>query len=264
MRADIKIDARAFNRQLRQYTATLRIEQRAGLRKQAALLAKDLIKATPPFDRRLSKGTFTQSFKTQRDAGRAAVASDVNRLFKVALPARVLKQLPPAEAKRAKRYARNGEWDKLATMLHRMNGKAGSVVGRHVHARATPALHQASRNQRGRVRKGATAYVRNAPSINALIRQRQQDVGTWKSGWMPAARRLSVKGIPRWIAGKSGSGSIADHSAAPRNASIALINSVRGDTGRNINIAKAALQNRVRSMRTEIERRLNHARRKAF
>jgi hypothetical protein len=264
VKATFQVDARPFNQQLRAYVKAVNIEQGKGLRKQGSLLAKDLIKATPPFDNRLSQGTFTQSFKAQRDAGNAAVAGDIRKLFRPALPAATLKQLPPVDQRRARRYVRNGEWDKLATLLHRMGGGKGSVTGRSVHTRATRELHNARRDTRGRVKKGAVVYVQNAPSINQLIRSRQKDVGTWKAGWMPAAQRLGVRGIPRWIAGKSGNGSIRDASTARLNPSITLINNVRGDAGRNINIAHAALQNRVRAMRTEIEKRLNHARRKAF
>lgn len=264
MKATFKVDSRPFNRQLRAYVKAVNIEQGKGLRKQGALLVKDLIKATPPFDNRLGKGTFTQSFKAQRDAGNAAVAADVSKLFKPVLPPGVLKRLPPVDQRRAKRYVRNGEWDKLATMLHRMGGGKGSVTGRNVHTRATRELHDARRNGQGRVKKGAVVHVQNAPSINQLIRSRQADVGKWKAGWMPAANRLNVRGVPRWIAGKAGNGSIHDASTARINPSITLINNVRGDTGRNINIARAALQNRVSSMRTEVEKRLNHARKKAF
>ena len=262
MKVHVTVDARAFNRQLTAYTKATRIERKAGLIKQARLLLRDLIKATPPFDNRLSKGTFTQSFNAQRKAGKDAVASDIRSLFATALPD--ISKLPIKSQKRARGYAKRGDWDKLFTLFHRLSGGKGSVNAPTVHGHATQSLHQSRRNSKGRVVRGSRIYVANRPSINKLIKARQSDVGKWKSGWMRAAKGLNIRGIPKWISGKSGSGDLVDLSSRFYKPSITIINNVRGSTGRNIDIAKAAMANRVRSMRIEVEKREEAARRKAM
>lgn len=263
MKPRATIDASKFRNQLRAYVKFTRAGWGEGIRKQARLLAKDLIKATPPFaGRRGGKGTFRQSWKVQKDTGTRAVARDVTRVFSPALPASVLNRLPDREKTRAKRYLRQGKHEELATMLYRLSGGHGNAPSRNIVRQASRALHQQRRDSNGRVTKGATVYVQRPASIRRLIRSRQKDVGKWKAGWMPAARALRVKGIPKWISGKAGAGYYRDKTNA-LNPYFLLANTLRGESGRNLRIAKAALQNRERSMRTEIERRMNHAKKRA-
>lgn len=262
----LTVDTRNFEKQLATYARELKKEKSAALKQQAGLLVKDALKATPPIaGKQTGKGTFTQSFAAQRRAGKKAIERDVDKALRPALSPAIIQSLPPADQRRARRYLRNGEHDKLATMMHRLGGGQGSVQSPRIHKQATMALHQSKRSRiTGRVPNNVQPHrIQNRPSINKVKKGRLKNQGKWKAGWVPAARHLNVKGIPKWVMTQAARGYIRDHSRAQVNPSITLANTVRGETGRNLNIARAAIQNRTHSMRTEIQKRHAHAARKA-
>jgi hypothetical protein len=258
----LKADISLFQKRLRVYSKTRANEGAKGLVKQSRLLVRDLVKSTPPFKNGGGKGTFTQSFSAQRGVGKGAVARDIRKAFTPALNPKALKGLKPEDVARAKAYAKNGQFDKLATLLHRYAGGTGIVSFPQVYPRATVALHNQMRNRAGRVKSRKPLLVKNAPSINKLIREKQKNVGKWKSGWADSVNKLGVKGVANWAKRNTGGG-YALKKLAGINPHIIMANTIRGEGGRGTQIASAAVRNRTRSMRLEIEKRINKAKRKA-
>ena len=254
----IKFDTLRFRTRLSEYVKVLKLNGAKAIEKQSKLLVRDLINATPPFNTR--RGVFGRSFGGLK-TGKAAVARDVRKAFAPASTAKMLRSLPARSQKLARSYVRRGEFEKLQTMLQRMGGNSGSTQ-REYRESATVALHNKRRDRTGRVRKGLPILVKNAASINTLIKLKPSHVGTWKSAWMPAAKSLGVKGIPQWISTKNGKGGIVKK-LKTFNPMISLINAERGETGRDLQIAKAALQNRDRSMANEMKVLMDRAKKKA-
>lgn len=242
MKPELHVDTREFSRAaLDLQVATGRSAARV-LQDQARLLTRDLLRATPPFlARGGSKGTFTQSWSVQRKTGEARVARDIHRVFRT-----------------RDDHAERIHDPKIRAAFLRADSRGVEAILRNIGqerpvlARPDRAIHDAARVQ-GRVPKSGVraAILMNAASLTRYIRQRQQAVGKAKSGWMAAARGLAVAGLPAWITRHSAPGAFLPVLTGPR-LSITVANLIPYSPHWGLDIVSPAIQNRVRSMATEI------------
>lgn len=218
---------------------------------QAKLFTRDVLKLTPPFHSKGAKGVISQSFAFQRSVGKKAVARDIYRLFQplgkwmhenIRFSAIADKGL----AKRIKSYKAKREYHKLERVL-RDHGKIRGIVDE-----PTEQLHNSRRTRVGRVRKNEIPYlVTRASRITAYIKDKQEHVGKFKSGWVKSATATGVK-VPEWINSKREPGLYRANFSGPQMF-IELGNLSQFGNKTEARIMEAAVENRIRSMKKEAE-----------
>lgn len=171
---------------------------------QAKLLLRDAMKFTPPF----GDAPIKEKVEKQLEVGRAAVVSDLRRMFKPAGWFAVF-----TENRRAEYFAKLAREGKTERLLE--YAKLGGVKGLrgHVH-KATAQFAREQSDRRGRYRKTAGFLVHDGrvpghdwtvdfpkelpldKSIREVAEKKQAMVGNAKAGWIIAARGLKVP-VPR-------------------------------------------------------------------
>jgi len=99
--------------------------------------------------------------------------------------------------------------------------------------------------------------------VNALVKEKQGNVGLAKRGWANCAAQLG-KTVPKWLS-KSGAGQITDRSADSEDAYIILSNQVPFFSALDArsNIVSRALEGRGRDMVRSAQKQLEEAKQKA-
>lgn len=194
-----------------------------GMRIQGRLLAEQIVKFTPPKDKK---------------QGEAAVERDINRVFNPLDP----DNFKPSVA----RLIRSGDWEALQAFIDRI--KTGPLVNKRVIA-FTAALHRQNQASRGRVHKELPYVTAEVDAVRDYIRSVKKHVGQGRGGWASAVEGLGGK-ASKWVSRHAGSGELIDRADA-LSPSIEMINKSEwakgGDEGRIV-------QNAIRSRIEKIEK----------
>lgn len=264
------IDTTGFARGMRAQSAYFQKSAKEILTKQGRLLVRDLIKLTPPFD---NKHSISTSLNVHRRIGDFVVARDIGRVFRPLSGLGVWKNptnknlsdqikyhakgLRPPRSGRPARI-KNGRYvptraTRSQEALKKLLARAG--IHREVVWNATREVHQAARGRRGRVHQDNWfKYVVNEKSIKRYVKQRQRSVGFAKAGWRAGAKALGFH-LPPWIKRHFTNGYFRDDISHPISPWIEIGNRVAFRRDFEIGrIVQAALQNRRRSMRTEMRK----------
>lgn len=229
-----------FQAAMTRYIRDLRQEPRKAIRKQGRLLLREAMQLTPP---------------RTRGEGRKAVKADVLRAV------RPLKA-SEFEDRRLKRLVRARDHSRLQEALGELSD--GPLARKRV-VPFSPALHQDSRNSRGRVsKKQDTVLTLDHEALAAYIRGAQDRVGRAKRGW--ATGLIALGGTaPGWVTGGPRTGSFVDRTDNPVLGYIRADNesewSRRGDDDR---VLARAMSGRAKAILGDIERRLARAAGEAF
>lgn len=253
-------DLDRFNRSIEKFAAESNRSFGDVIRQQAKLLVKDLIRATPPFGR----NTFSESFNAQRRAGMDAVERDIRKVF---VPLRVFVERTNSpklaaalssagglvavnRVSRKQGVKRSGVDMQALEAIFRNIGMDGVII-----REVKPELHEEARNSKGRVGKRPRSYiVVDERSINRYIKLKQSHIGKAKAGWMKAAIGLAVAGIPGWIREHLTAGVFVDKSKGIIDQTITIGNLVSYSSDFSEAPFRAAIENRIRSMRLMLER----------
>lgn len=103
-------------------------------------------------------------------------------------------------------------------------------------------------------------------SWNAYFKHVSKRVGRAKAGWLAAARRFKLKGIPKWVVQHgSGEGGVVDRSRDSIFPYVILDNSVPylGKHDKEMRIVKKAVESQTKNLKARTEKALEHAARKA-
>jgi hypothetical protein len=200
------------------------------LRGECGRLLRVIIAKTPP---------------RTKSQGLAAVKRDI---LNVARPIR------PKDigANRATRRAlASGDVDAVQTALDALTG--GDFAGRRA-VILTPAMHQAARDRRGRVRKDLNQAAINAGEVRQYIKTVQQRVGMAKGGWAKGARATRAS-VPQWASRHSRVAGVTDRLNNLLRPSITVINRSSWVNRRE---AERIVGNAMTSRRRSIESRILH------
>jgi hypothetical protein len=251
---------RQFSRAANRFIAATGKSAAQVLHDQARLFVRDCAKMTPPF----GGAPISESWNQQRKIGEDATARDINRLFRPVDPERLARRIGGEPARRqqfmarVKSYARRGNMAAIAKIVHDIGYACEGVL-----LQAEPAVHVRARIVRGRVYSKTRGYLVLRPnSIKQYVRKMVADVGKAKAGWVKAAAALGLN-LPHWITrhAATSSGLFVDETAnqqRPRVTIGNLVDFAQAFEGR-FGIIRAALQNRIRSMRKQTEIALQHA-----
>jgi hypothetical protein len=184
----------------------------------------------------------------------AAVEGDIKRGFSSADELHAFNLIKnPKTRQDVQSYLSQGRYSAARILLTRMGVKVNLV------AAANSQLHGKMRDNRGRVSKGKHLLVMKKPSIAALIKEKQAEVGKAKSGWVPAAQSLGVK-LPGWVTRHRGSGIYRENKRQDFS-SITVGNTVGfiQSAGARLNVMERALKRRSESMRNQMNAQLGRA-----
>jgi hypothetical protein len=192
---NITFDSTNFDRALRELARETRKSTAQILREQAGLLAMDLMRAYPPFGGFLQK----ENFAAQRRVGDAATRKQIRSVYGIASD--VYARLLAIDQRQAATYWHLHINDPAAAADY----LSGMMLTELTTERLDPAVHRRLRNRRGRVSDGT---MRRGPhqvvtirERNRYIREKLQQVGKLKAGWLAAAMRYRAgRGVPGWIA----------------------------------------------------------------
>lgn len=200
------------------------------LRGECGQLLRVIIAKTPP---------------RTKSQGMAAVKRDI---LNVARPIRP-KDIGASPA--ARRALAQGDVGTVQTALDGLSG--GDLAGRRA-VIFTPAMHQAARDRRGRVRKDLGQAAVNARQVGQYIRRVQQRVGMAKGGWAKGAQATKAS-VPQWASRHSRVAGVTDRLGSLLRPSITVIN--RSSWVRRSE-AERIVGNAMTSRRRSIESRILH------
>jgi hypothetical protein len=159
----------------------------------AGLFTQDASGFTPPF----AKAPIKESAAKKRRQGLLAVRRDIRRLF---YPLERLRLYKFAGKKGNKlgtgirSAARKGDHHLVEALLRKANIKVRGII-----KEPTNELHDAMRDNRGRVRKIIPYMtVSGEGKLNSYIKKRQKLVGFAKDGWSKALHGLG-RDVPGWV-----------------------------------------------------------------
>lgn len=227
------------------------------VQQQARLTNFELIKSTPPH----SKAPINESFSIQKKMGEGTIEMDVNRLYQPLSKIKAVSQ--PGEEFKFFFLALKKKWGDLADALFhaKIFDKKPSII-----EKADFQLQRKIRGSRGRISKyfRDPIQVFDEPSITAIKKILRDRVGWAKAGWLKAAVRLGVKGIPGWITrhtGSPGTYSFNFKTAAPF---FEMRNNVKyiENLAKNTALLQRVFRNRIRAMEISIEKAIEHWARK--
>lgn len=252
MNAKWSFDPREFSRAATDLMAAQRKSGAEIIKQQGRLFVRDVVRATPPF----GSHAFSQgSSNVGRRIGEAAVSRDISKVFVTPSRLRVLSQPQnPKLYERLKKVIRSGDTAAVEAIFRNLNIHVKGVL-----LAASRDVHKRSLNKRGHYMRGNSYFVLRENSVKQYIRQEQSHVGRAKAGWARAAAGLGEK-LPNWITRHSEPGLFIDDTANGDKPSVTIGNLVdyAQQFEGQLNIVQAALQNRVRSMRTQTEKILEH------
>lgn len=188
----LDVDLRQFEEFIRRRVALGREPVAAIVRAEGKLLAGDLTKLTPPFGSLSGR----ESWGAQRRIGNRAIEKDINRAFKSIDDLQLLASPAGPVGERALMLLRRRDFVGLEAILRNVGISDFSAVD--FLAGELMAEHEATRDNRGRVRAGTVARWARGRKIRKLIRDRQKAVGKAKAGWGVSYMRLGGR-VPAWI-----------------------------------------------------------------
>jgi hypothetical protein len=156
------------------------------IKQQAKLLARDLLKLTPP-NSGLSLNT---SFATQRKIGQNAVAGQVNSVFSDIRTLGIFQNPKKPEVGEHARQLLDGKrYDELQKFLVDC-GYGYRVRENSVIPEPTEETHNKHRDRRGRVNESLRTkfWTGVSGSVAKFVKKKKALVGKEKAGWVPGAR----------------------------------------------------------------------------
>lgn len=187
---------------------------------QAALIARDCLKLTPPIGSGSGYRPLTEGFPSQLRAGQAAIMTDLTQVFRSADAFRFLSLGETAGklAKAAAGLAKAGRWDRLRTLtnsqsIQRMEGLVNRADATFYESQRTRSKGRPSPKARGYLlHTGTVPRYRSASEVtagklasygglNRLYQQKAKLIGIAKAGWVKAIDELGGKRgwAPRWV-----------------------------------------------------------------
>jgi hypothetical protein len=125
-------------------------------------------------------------------------------------------------------------------------------------AAGTHPIHKSRQNHRKFVsQRQWSAVVLQSGTVAAYIKQKQKSVGTMKAGWVPAAKRLGITSLPKFVTRNvKNNGTYVDE-LDRESPSFTAINTTYGiRSSRNVTAIVRALRGRLIRMKADIENRL--------
>jgi len=217
---------------------------------QARLLVEELINVTPPFG---SLGG-RENVVGQRKIGEAAVERDLTRLF-TPLEDLYAYQAESPVGKRLRLLVRRRDVGAIAAILK--NLRLGSPSMAEVLPSSLAAVHAASRNHRGNVRRSVRVrWVRRA-DVSKYQRQKKARVLTLKAGWAAAARSLGAR-LPAMIAKREipGTGVVENKTESQTDPYVLMTNRANYATEA---IERTTIRYALRNRQTKMRRQLENA-----
>jgi len=230
------------------------------IKQQGGLLLEDITRATPPRGSHALAATAKQeSWAVQRRIGynstKTGVESALKHWPKLFGEHRTEEEFSDPTVNRPShelyRLMKAKKFVHAQTLLDSMNMGGAGVV-----ARGTTALHKSLRKN-GRVPKKTRAYiVAFGPSVNGVVKKRQQKVGLGKSGWMKGAEVLGTLGkYPTWIT-RHGANGAALFSPPGGKVSLWVKNTMKymADFNNEFRIVSSAITSRRAKLEKEIQK----------
>lgn len=288
---EITVDITKFGRLIPQLANVTKRSLRSVVKQQAKLIVRGsgtgldegLIPFTPP-----PKG---------QQQGENAVRRDIARVFgSMSNVKKILKNSKVRGAGTAfNRYIREGDMEKAKALLNgtmqknfrtkayrrTQNGKNVRVrsyvqsrpveidlksnrLGRitdiipSLPAAGTHPIHKARQNNRKFVsRRQWSAIVLQSGTVAAYVKHKQKNVGTMKAGWVPAARKLGISGLPKFVSRNfRNNGSFVDE-LDQESPAFTAINSTPQIGYSLRSVMARTLRGRVIRLKADIENQLN-------
>lgn len=191
---DIRVDAQSLVGGIDRWIALKRISLRDGLRKQAGLLADELVKDTPP-----DKGTGAGGKGiAARRMGEQRVAREITRAVRPLIPSQI-QDNGLARLVREKRYT------DLQKVVSHFSGE--QVV------QFSPSVHESARDVDGRVVKSKNQATPDWREHAQYIKAKQKNVGIAKGGWV--ASQVAMGRRPQaWLLRHAWAGACQDNTDA--------------------------------------------------
>jgi hypothetical protein len=283
MRISAMIDRGHWANQIRKLASVMGQTVEEIVRQQAALVARDCVKLTPP----IGPGyrPLTEGFPVQLKAGRDAIAADIQKVYRSADTFSGFSQGETVGkfAKAAAGLAKAGRWERLQGLtksgsLQRMLGLVNRVDATFYDAKRLPSTGRPGKQFRGYFLHTGTIPRYRAPGavdgklttyggINRLAQQKVRQIGIAKSGWVSSMDALGGKRswAPRWVrrhAAKT-SGSAVLQLTKGLKASVTVGNGVPyiQETGSSLRIVQNAMKHRRRNIEKQIEQAIRAQRR---
>lgn len=228
---------------------------------QFKLTIRDCIAATPPFDTP-GFGENASLFQ-HRKAGEKAVKRDIRKVF---LPFKAI-AITHGRAKVAvylRKYAAEGNIHALAKMFTDLGLRFENFV---TNIESMSQLHTARRGSRGRVRRADPRnIVLNDEALKEYTEMEVSHVGRAKAGWLDLSRIAGLNGLPEWISRHSGEPYLfEDQRANLERPQVTFGNLVEFvDNFSDLKILELVFENRLRSMRGELDKVLDYNARKSL
>ena len=284
MKITAMIDRGHWANQIHKLAAVMGQTVEEVVRGQAALVARDCIKLTPP----IGPGyrPLTEGFPVQLKAGRDAIAADIQRVYRSADTFSLFSQSEETVgglAKAAAGLAKAGRWDRIQVMTK--NGALQRMLG--LVNRADAAFYDAKRMKRtGRPGPKFRGYflhtgtvpryrepgpidgkLTNYGGMNRLAQQKAKQIGIAKAGWVGSMDALGGKRswAPRWVrrhASKAAGSSVLEITGGLK-ASVTVGNGVPyiQETGASLRVVENAMKHRKRNIVKQIEQAIRAQRR---
>lgn len=223
------------------------------IKQQFRLTIRDCVAATPPFDTP-GFGRFGHevSLKAHQLIGRKATRRDIGKVFTA------FDSMPVARGRNRlaatlRRYAAAGNVAGIVAILKNANIPFAEVVS---NAASLPFLHDARRGSRGRVRNGRRprVIVLDGKALRDYTDEEVSHVGRAKGGWAQLAT-IAGLALPGWITQHAGEPFLYQANEDPDHPSITFGNLVEFvDDFAELRILPLVFENRITSMRTELDR----------
>lgn len=204
---DVRVDTATFESAMNRWIALKRITLREGLRRQAGLLADELVRDTPPEKGRVGSRTFGA-----RKAGEARAERDIQRAVRPLDP-RTFRSEGLADAIREKRY------DVIQKALPNFRIQPFA-----------PDLHRKAQDRDGRVRRPTLVATPDHVEHAAYVREIKQRVGLAKGGWVAAQQALGRQ-PQSWLLTHAWVGRCVDRTDAPEP-HVSMVNNADWAQGR--------------------------------
>lgn len=210
------------------------------IKAQAGLLARELMRRTPPTVNRGSRG----KGRTDQKIGMAAVKRDIGNAMEPLRPIewrnkKIAKAFRDNDAQSAQAILRNIRGDKKLTVFPDFDHR----------------FHTNFRDSRGRVQRTQHRATLAAKDWDNYVRIVQARVGRMKSGWAPAAVAAGER-VPAWVAKHQAKPGYAhDMTKHPTEPSFILLNAARGIRDM-AHIVRRALLGREKALAGNIRWRL--------
>jgi hypothetical protein len=213
-----------------------------------------LIALTPPFAGDLKQ---IDSLGAQKKVGDTSLHYDILRAFPLLTidDLSIFRVAPKNQRyiERLKHYVQKKDLEAVRAMLN----ARGKFQGDYITA-PTQTLHRAHRDETtGRTKRTPYQIVTGGAAIrNTYEKRARLAIGRAKAGWLPAARALGVRGLPGWIAGQRGEGSLTIVESTPATLRLRITNNVPyiGELEHRANILAKARANRSLAIKMQLRK----------